>query len=90
MKGFVRFFCLFLATALLFCCSSCKKAPGKAARELIDAGEYQKAYDLLVSLENPTDEEKALLSGFFFREIDRIDLSGRRLFRQVDAVCLQE
>lgn len=72
---------LFLTLALLFCCSSCKKAPAKAARELIDAGEYQKAYDLLLTVENPNEEEKTLLSGFFFREVERISASGDVLFR---------
>lgn len=76
MKRFAMFFCLFLVIALLFCFGGCKKAPAKTAKELIASGEYQKAYDLLLSLKNPTEEEKELLGGFFFQEEERTAASG--------------
>ena len=35
-------------------------------KTLIEKGEYEKAYDKLIALENPTAEEEALLEGFRF------------------------
>ena len=81
MKKTARIFSMFLVITLLFCFGGCKKEPSETARELINTGEYEKAYDLLLSIENPTEEEKALLSGFFFQELERINSSGGIMFR---------
>ena len=71
MKKILKLFSLFLVIALLLCFGGCKEAPAKTAKQLIEAGEYQKAYDQLLSIKNPTEEEKTLLKGFFFREVER-------------------
>ena len=69
---------LFLAIPLLLCACAKQEQP-KTAKALIEAGQLQQAYDLLLALGNPTGEEKELLSGFFFREIENVGSNGYSL-----------
>ena len=54
---------MLLCLLLLCACGKKKPAeaptePPKSAQDYINSGEYEKAYDLLLALENPTEDEK--------------------------------
>lgn len=87
MKKYGKIFSLFLAMILIFCFTGCKKeeaAPAPTVMDHINAGEYEKAYDLLLALENPTEEEKALLNKFYFLEQENSGDNGYRLICTYD------
>lgn len=78
---------LMLATVLtLFAgCAQIRNSYNKAkAEELILKGELQAAYDLLCNLENPTEEEEIIRSGFRYQLTEISDDNGRKTTHTYD------
>ena len=50
----------------------------KSVMDYIEMGEYQKAYDLLIAIENPTEEEKQLLKRFRFLALEIAGTNGEK------------
>ena len=90
MKKLTRIFCLFLVIPLLLCACEKKKPveaptePPKSAQDYINSGEYEKAYDLLILQEDPTEEEQALLDRFRFLKLETVGEDGYKLICTYD------